>query len=69
MGKYYQPEIECASYEQIREWQSERLVRQVQNVWENVPVYRKKMEEAGVTPEDIKSVDDLHKLPFITKEI
>lgn len=68
MGNYYQPEIETASREQIRKWQSERLVKQVKNVWDNVPFYRKKMEEAGLTPEDIQSVDDLHKLPFITKD-
>lgn len=68
MENYYQPEIECASREQIREWQSERLVRQVQNVWDNVPYYRTRMEEAGIKPGDIKSVDDLHKLPFITKD-
>ena len=68
MERYYQPEIECASREQIREWQSERLVKQIQNVWENVPFYRNKMEEKGVTPEDIRSIDDLHKLPFIEKD-
>ena len=68
MERYYQPEIECASREQIRQWQSERLVKQVQNVWDHVPMYRKRMEEKGLTPEDIKSVDDLHKLPFIEKD-
>ena len=68
MSKYYQPEIETASHEQILEWQNERLVSQVKHVWENVPYYRKKMEEKGVTPEDIKGVADLHKLPFLTKD-
>ena len=67
MERYYQPEIECASREQIKAWQDERLVKQVRHVWENVPYYRKKMEEKGLTPEDIQSSDDLHKLPFITK--
>ena len=67
MERYYQKEIECASREQIRAWQDERLVKQVRNVWDNVPYYRKKMEEKGLTPEDIKGVDDLHKLPFVTK--
>ena len=67
MSNYYQPEIETASYEEIRALQNERLVKQVKRVWENVPYYRKKMEDKGVTPEDIKSVDDLHKLPFLTK--
>jgi len=67
MERYYQPEIECASQEQIKAWQDERLVKQVKHVWDNVPYYRKKMEAAGVTPDDIKSRDDLHKLPFVTK--
>ena len=67
MERYYQPEIETASREQIRAWQDERLVKQVQHVWDNVPYYRKKMEEKGVTPADIKGRDDLHKLPFVTK--
>ena len=67
MGNYYQPEIECASREQIRAWQDERLVKQVRHVYENVPYYRALMEKKGVTPEDIRSVDDLHKLPFLTK--
>ena len=68
MERYYQPEIECASREEIRKIQSERLVKQVQNVWDNVPMYRKRMEEAGLTPADIQSVDDLHKLPFIEND-
>ena len=67
MERYYQPEIECASREEIVRIQSERLVKQVRRVWENVPYYRKKMEEKGVTPDDIRSVDDLHKLPFLSK--
>lgn len=68
MGNYYQPEIECASQEQIREWQSERLVKQVKHVYENVAMYRERMDEMGLKPEDIKSVDDLKKLPFTTKD-
>ena len=68
MERYYQPEIECASREQIRAWQNERLVPTVRRVYENVPYYRHLMEEKGVTPEDIRSVDDLHKLPFLTTE-
>ena len=67
MERYYQKEFECASPEKIRELQDERLVKQVKHVWDNVPYYRKKMEENGVTPDDIKGVDDLHKLPFLSK--
>ena len=68
MERYYQPEIECASREQITAWQNERLVPTVKRVYENVPYYRHLMEEKGVTPDDIRSIDDLHKLPFLTKE-
>ncbi len=67
MAKYYQPEIETASLEEMRAIQNEKLVKQVKRVYENVEYYRKLMDEKGVTPEDIKSVDDLHKLPFLTK--
>ena len=67
MEHYYQPEIECASREKIIEIQNEKLVKQVKHVWDNVPYYRKKMEQKGVSPEDIKSIDDLHKLPFLSK--
>ena len=67
MERYFQPEIECASREQLKAWQDERLVKQVRHVWDNVPSYRKKMEEKGVTPEDIQSSADLYKLPFTSK--
>ena len=67
MERYYQPEIECASREDMIALQNEKLVKQVKHVWDNVPYYRKKMEEKGVTPDDIKSIDDLHKLPFLSK--
>ena len=68
MGNYFQPEIERASRDQIRAWQDERLVKQVRHVYENVPYYRNLMDKKGVAPEDIRSVDDLHKLPFLTKD-
>ena len=68
MERYYQRDIECASREEMVALQNERLVEQVKHVWENVPYYRKKMEEKGVTPDDIKGIEDLHKLPFLTKD-
>jgi Coenzyme F390 synthetase len=67
MEHYYQPEIECAPREELERIQSERLAKQVRRVWENVPYYRKKMEEKGVTPDDIQSIRDLPKLPFLSK--
>ena len=66
--RYFQPEAECASREQIKAWQSERLVAQVKHVYENVPYYRNLMIDKGVEPGDIQSADDLYKLPFITKD-
>lgn len=51
----------------MKKLQDERLVAQVKHVYENVPYYKKLMDEKGVTPDDIKSTDDLHKLPFLTK--
>ena len=65
--RYYQPEIETASREKILEIQNEKIVKQVRHVYDNVPYYRNLMEEKGVTPDDIKSVDDIKKLPFLTK--
>ena len=66
-NKIFNPEIECMDRESIREIQSKRLVETVAHVYKNVPVYRARMDEAGVKPEDIKSVDDLHLLPFTNK--
>ena len=68
MSKYFNPEIETMPVEDIKKLQSERLVEQVKHVYENVKYYRKKMDKAGVKPEDIKGIEDLHKLPFITKD-
>ena len=67
MANYYQPEIECASVEELKAIQNEKLVKQVKHVYDNVAYYRNLMDEKGVKPEDIKSIDDLHKLPFLTK--
>ncbi len=67
MANYFQPEIECASLDEMRAIQNEKLVKQVKHVYENVEYYRNLMDEKGVKPEDIQSIDDLHKLPFLTK--
>lgn len=68
MENYFQKDIECASPEKIRQWQNERLVKQVRHVYDNVPYYRTRMQNKGLEPGDIKSVDDLHKLPFLSKD-
>ncbi len=68
MERYFQKEAECASREEMRALQSERLVKTIKHAYENVPYYRNLMDQKGVTPDDIQSIDDLHKLPFLTKD-
>ena len=63
----FKPEIECASRNYLHALQSERLVKMVENAYNNVPFYKKKFDEMGLKPEDIKSIDDLSKLPFTVK--
>jgi len=65
---YYQKELETMPVEAIKKLQSEKLVRCVNDVYENCAYYRKLMDDKGVTPADIKGIEDLHKLPFITKD-
>ncbi|MCD8044025.1 MAG: phenylacetate--CoA ligase [Tannerellaceae bacterium] len=60
--------IECMSREEMRKLQSIRLKKVVEHVYHNTPFYRKKMQELGITPDDIESVDDIVKLPFTTKQ-
>ena len=64
---YYQKDIETMPREEMKKLQSEKLVKQVKHVYENVPYYRDLMDKKGVSPDDIKSIDDLCKLPFLTK--
>ncbi len=68
MGNFFQKEFETMPVEQIKMLQSEKLVKQVRHVYDNVEYYRNLMDEKGVKPEDIKGIEDLHKLPFISKE-
>ncbi|MGE4284443.1 MAG: phenylacetate--CoA ligase family protein [Clostridia bacterium] len=65
---YWNPTCECMSQDEMRKLQSERLINTVKRVYHNVPFYRNKMQQAGLVPEDIKSVDDLNKLPFTYKQ-
>jgi len=65
---YYQPEIELMPRGDMAALQNQRLVSQVRHVYENVPYYRSLMDQKGVTPDDVTSVDDLNKLPFVTKD-
>ena len=59
--------IECASREEMSDIQSERLINTVKRIYHNIPSYRAKMQEKGLVPSDIKSVEDLVKLPFTNK--
>lgn len=68
MPNYFQPEIETASREKILDIQNEKIVKQVRHVYDNVKYYRKLMDAQGVSPDDIRSVDDIKKLPFLSKE-
>ena len=63
----FNPEMECMSREDMRRLQTERLIETVKRCYENVPFYKKKMDQKGIRPEDIKSIADLTKLPFTTK--
>ena len=65
--KYYQKEIETMSREEMKKLQSEKLVKQVKHLYENVAYYRDLMDKKGVKPEDIHGIEDLHLLPFLTK--
>lgn len=66
--KYWQKDIETASRERLDALQSERLCATVKRVWENVPLYRERMEAAGVTPGDIHGTEDICRLPFTSKQ-
>ncbi len=68
MAEYWDKKIECAPLHEIRALQSFRLSQTIRRVYENVPHYRNKMDEAGVKPEDIVSTKDLYKLPFTYKQ-
>ncbi|MBQ9848709.1 MAG: phenylacetate--CoA ligase [Clostridia bacterium] len=61
------PEIECASREDMKALQSARLKKMVENAYNNVPFYKQKLDELGISPADINSIDDITKLPFTLK--
>ena len=65
--EYFNKEIETMSREDMEKLQSERLKEEIKYVYANSPLYKQKMDEAGIKPEDIKSIKDIVKLPFTTK--
>ncbi len=64
----FQPEYECMRRDELTKLQEERLRKLVRYCYENSPFYRKRFKEAGLDPDDIKTLDDLHKIPFTTKD-
>ena len=64
--QYYQRE-EALPRDEMKQLQSQRLIETVEHVYKNIEFYRDRMKSNGITPADIKSVDDLYKLPFIEK--
>ena len=64
----YQPELECMSREDIKKRQTEGLIWQVKRCYENVAVFRERMDALGITPDDIKTLEDIQKLPFTYKK-
>ncbi len=64
---YFHKDFECMPRADIKKLQSEKLIKEVKYVYDNVECYRKRMDEAGIKPEDIKGIEDLHKLPFSYK--
>ncbi len=68
MSYFFNKQIECMPREEKKVLQSNRLQEVVKRVYDNVPTYRAKMDEIGLKPEDIKSIDDIVKLPFTTKK-
>ena len=66
--KYFQEQAETMPLEELKKLQSEKLVKQVRHVYDHVEPYRRKMDEKGVRPEDIRGIEDIEKLPFMTNE-
>lgn len=67
MSLFWDKNIECLDRDSMKKLQSERLIATVKRVYDNVPYYANKMKAAGITPEDIKGIDDLNLLPFTYK--
>ncbi len=66
--QYWQEQYETMPREELRQLQGERLAWQVKRMYENVELFKARMDEIGLKPEDVKSVDDLKKLPFSYKQ-
>ncbi|RMF87392.1 MAG: phenylacetate--CoA ligase family protein [Nitrospinota bacterium] len=67
-GEFYDASVEKMGRDELMALQSRRLVSQVHRIYENAPFYREKWDAAGVHPDDIRSIEDITKLPFVRKE-
>ena len=67
-NNYYDYDVECAPREVLRWMQSRRLVNMVKNCYNHIPLYKNRFDELGLEPGDIKSIDDIYKLPFTDKD-
>ena len=65
---YYQPEIETMPVDELRALQLERMRETMRNAYENVPLFRERFDAAGVTPDDLESLEDLARFPFVVKQ-
>ena len=65
---YWNPKTETLPKDQLRALQLTKLQSLVENAWNRSPFHRRLYEKAGVTPDQIKTLDDIHRLPFMTRE-
>jgi phenylacetate-CoA ligase len=65
---YWNKEIECMDRDRLRDLQGERLRATVRRAYDHVPFYRKKLDEVGLNPDDIRTINDMSKIPFTTKD-
>lgn len=65
--KYWQPKYETMEHDELRELQLNRLKKTAAAVYNNVPFYREKFKALGITPDDIRSLEDIRKLPLTKK--
>ncbi|HDM22813.1 MAG TPA: phenylacetate--CoA ligase family protein, partial [Methanomicrobia archaeon] len=66
--KYWNPKIETMKLDELKKLQLERLKAVIKRAYENNEVYRRRFKDAGLKPEDIKTLDDIQKVPFLTKD-
>ena len=66
--KFYNPERETMSRDELKDFQFKSLQKQIKYMYENGPFYKERLDEAGIQPGDIKTWDDFHRIPTMTKD-